>query len=280
MTLQAAELASGKAHNDENFPVGSLVLRRAVRGPVLAFYHFARAADDVADHPSATVAEKLHLLARMHATLDGSSDDDPAALVLRRSLALTDVPLTHAHDLLRAFERDCVKSRTADWDDLIDYCRISAMPVGRFMLDMHGESRTLWPESDALCAALQIINHLQDCAKDYTALNRVYLPADLLADHGARVEELGCAVASPALRAVIVDMAQRCDTLLDQAKPFARGICDWRLGIEVAVIVDLARDLVGLLRQRDPLSQRVHHTKAEMARIALAAAARRLWPLR
>ena len=62
----------------------------------------------------------------------------------------------------------------------MDYCRYSAMPVGRFVLDVHGESRDLWPANDALCAALQVINHLQDCAKDYRELDRVYLPLDVL----------------------------------------------------------------------------------------------------
>jgi len=276
MTARAIELASGKDHGDENFPVGSLVLRPAIRRPVMAFYRFARAADDVADHPTATAQDKLALLAAMHATLDGKSDADPTSLALRRILADTDVPLSHGHDLLTAFERDCVKPRTADWNDLIDYCRISAMPVGRFMLDVHGESRQLWPLSDALCAALQVINHLQDCGKDRALLDRVYIPLDTLARHGARVEDLDAAAASPALRAVIVDLAERCDTLLDQAEAFAGSIRDWRLGVEVAIIVALARDLVRLLRRRDPLSQRVHHRKIETARIAVGAACRRL----
>ncbi len=274
--LASRDLASGKGHRDENFPVGSLILRPAVRAPVMAFYRFARAADDVADHPDATAQEKLALLATMHATLEGRSDADPAALALRRGLAGTGVPLDHAHDLLRAFERDCVTPRTRDWDDLIDYCRLSAMPVGRFMLDVHGEARTLWPQSDALCAALQIINHLQDCGRDRAALDRVYLPDDLMAAHGARIEDLDAPTASPALRAVIVALARRCDVLLDQASGFAGAIRDRRLGAEVAAMVALARDLVRLLSTRDPLAQRVHHRKSTAARIALFAAGRHL----
>ena len=82
----------------------------------------------------------------------------------------------HALDLLEAFRRDVTKLRYRDWDDLMDYCRYSAMPVGRFVLDVHGESPDTWPANDALCAALQIINHLQDCAKDYRDLDRVYIP--------------------------------------------------------------------------------------------------------
>jgi hydroxysqualene synthase len=276
MTAAAIDLSSGKGHRDENFPVGSFVLRRAVRAPVLAFYRFARAADDVADHESATPADKLRRLAAMRDTLDGVTDSDATALTLRASLKETAVPLTHAHDLLRAFERDVTKLRTDDWDDLIGYCRVSAMPVGRFMLDIHGESRALWAQSDALCAALQIINHLQDCAKDRRALDRVYLPLDIMARHGALLADLDAPAATPALRAVIADLAARCDDLLDEAAGFSAAIADWRLGVEVAVIAALARDLVVLLKGRDPLSQRVHHARARAAWIASGAALRRL----
>ena len=82
-------------------------------------------------------------------------------------------------DLLEAFRRDVTKLRYADWDELMDYCRYSATPVGRFVLDVHGESAPTWPANDALCAALQVINHLQDCAKDYREIDRVYLPLDV-----------------------------------------------------------------------------------------------------
>ena len=88
-----------------------------------------------------------------------------------------------------AFRRDVTKLRYADWGELMDYCRYSAMPVGRYVLDVHGETRATWPLTDALCAALQIINHLQDCAKDYRALDRVYLPLDTMAAQGATPED-------------------------------------------------------------------------------------------
>ena len=276
MTTTADELASGKGHKDENFPVGSFLLRRDVRAPVLTFYRFARAADDVSDSESASADEKLRLLGAMRDTLDGRSTADVPSLALRDALAQTAVPLTHAHDLLTAFERDVTKLRTDDWDDLIDYCRYSAMPVGRFMLDVHGEPRDLWPQSDALCAALQIINHLQDCGKDRRALDRVYLPLDCMARHGASVTDLDAASASPALRAVLAELTQRTAQLIDDARSFSAAIGDWRLGVEVAVIDALARDLLGLLSRRDPLSQPVHHGKLATARIALGAAARRM----
>ena len=105
---------------------------------------------------------------------------------LRTVLAEKKLDPVHALDLLEAFRRDVTKLRYRDWDDLLDYCRYSAMPVGRFVLDVHGESRGTWPANDALCAALQIINHLQDCAKDYRELNRVYIPAGCAGRGGRR----------------------------------------------------------------------------------------------
>ena len=161
----ASELRSGKTHRDENFPVASLLVRAEHRRPILAFYEFARVADDVADHPSLTAAKKIELLDRMEADLLGeeSPDANPQAAALRRALAERGLSPRHAQDLLRAFRLDAAKRRYKDWADLMSYCALSAMPVGRFVLDVHGESRSTWPASDAICAALQINNHLQDC---------------------------------------------------------------------------------------------------------------------
>ncbi len=269
----AASLASGKGHRDENFPVASLLIRKRHRPIILAFYRFARAADDVADHPHATPELKLHLLENMWRTLHGEADLSPEAAALRTMLADRHLPAQHALHLLEAFRRDVTKLRYADWDELIDYCRYSAMPVGRFVLDVHGELRSLWPASDALCAALQIINHLQDCAKDYRELDRVYLPLDVLHEHGLEPSALGAASASPALRNVIALLAARTTSMLARSRPFASRIADDRLALEVGVIQRLAEHLAGRLRLRDPLSQRVHHRPHETARLALFAAA-------
>ncbi|MGL4313249.1 MAG: squalene synthase HpnC [Sphingomonas sp.] len=264
----AAALASGKGHEDENFPVASWILKPQYRAPIMAFYRFARAADDVADNASASADEKLALLAAMRATLNGESDANPDALALRRVCADRQLTPQHGLDLLTAFERDCTVSRYASWDALIDYCRVSAMPVGRYVLDVHGESRDLWPANDALCAALQVINHLQDCGKDYRTIDRVYIPTDMLAAAGAHIEDLGLDRAPPALRGVIVDLARMTQGLLAKSACFAGCIHDRRLAVEVAVIQRLAESLCGKLLTRDPLSQRVHHSKLETLLIA------------
>jgi squalene synthase HpnC len=260
-----ADLQSGKGHKNENFPVASFLIAPKHRPPVLAFYNFVRAADDVADSPAASPAEKLRLLEQMRASLEGESDAVPEGVRLREVLKERALSPVHALDLLEAFRRDCTKLRYRDWDDLIDYCRYSAMPVGRFVLDVHGESHDLWPANDALCAALQVINHLQDCAKDYRELNRVYIPEPMLAAAGVDVAALNAPAANPALAGVISALARRNAELLDISRPFARAIKDGRLALEVDLIQTLADDLNTMLISRDPLSQPVHHSKLDVA---------------
>jgi squalene synthase HpnC len=260
-----AELQSGKGHGDENFPVASFLIAPKNRAPVMAFYKFVRAADDVADSPTAAPEEKLRLLEQMRRSLVGDSNAVPEGVALRSIMAERGLSPAHALDLLEAFRRDCTKLRYRDWDDLIDYCRYSAMPVGRFVLDVHGESQSLWPANDALCQSLQVINHLQDCAKDYRDLNRVYIPEPLLAAAGMGVEALGEDKADPALAGVISSLARRNAELLEISRPFAAGIRDGRLSLEVDLIQTLADDLNTMLINRDPLSQSVHHSKMDVA---------------
>jgi squalene synthase HpnC len=267
--MSVAELQSGKGHKDENFPVASLLIAPRHRPPVMAFYKFVRAADDVADSATATPDEKLALLEQMRASLMGESNAIPEGVVLRDILAERGLPPVHALDLLEAFRRDCTKLRYADWDEVIDYCRYSAMPVGRFVLDVHGESQSLWPANDALCAALQLINHLQDCAKDYRELGRVYIPEPLLTEAGIGVAALGETRANPALAGVICALAQKNAQLLETSRPFARAIRDGRLALEVDLIQTLADDLNTMLIHRDPLSQSVHHSKTDVMALFL-----------
>jgi squalene synthase HpnC len=275
--MSAADLASGKGHRDENFPVASHLISVRHRPAVMAYYYFARAADDIADNETAGEAEKLAGLEAMRTTLLGEGGGEPTAEGLRTVLRARDLDPVHGLDLLHAFRQDVTKRRYADWAELMDYCRWSAAPVGRYVLDVHGEARTTWAPNDALCAALQIINHLQDCGKDYRALDRVYLPLTILRRHGARVEDLGADQASPALLAAIRECAGRCDELLAQSRRFAREIKDRRLALEVAVIQRLAEDLTARLHRRDPLSERVHHRKGEAIRLALGAVIGRMF---
>jgi squalene synthase HpnC len=270
----ASELRSGKGHRDENFPVASRLIPAEHRAPILAFYEFVRTADDIADHAKLSATEKVAMLDRLEADLLGNGDGNREAVTLRKQLAEHGLSPQHAQDLLRAFRLDATKLRYADWDDLIGYCTYSAMPVGRFVLDVHGESRSTWPASDAVCAALQIINHIQDCGDDYKKLDRVYLPLDALAAAGTGVEALGAATASPALRQCLSGLARKTQALLREGEALPVLIEDFRLSLEISVIYTLAHRLTGVIAERDPLSERVHLGKPAMAGISLLAVLR------
>jgi len=271
--ISATEARSGKGHRDENFPVASRLVHPRHRGPILAFYRFVRAADDIADHPRLTPDEKLAMLDRLEAALLGSGPSDAEAEPLREALAKRGLSARHALDLVDAFRVDARKSRYADWAELMHYCSLSAMPVGRYVLHVHGESpERTWPASDAICAALQVINHLQDCGKDYRNLDRVYLPLDALARHGARVEDLGAARATPGLKACIGELARRSRALLAEGRVLPDRTEDTRAAMEIAAIHRLAVSICTGLEQRDPLSEKVHLGKAGFALIAAGAA--------
>ena len=267
----ANEFRSGKGHRDENFPVASWLIHPRHRALILAFYEFVRCADDIADHSSLPAQEKVNLLDRLEQDLLGAGDGNAQAAALRSALAERNMSPQHAQDLLKAFRLDATKLRYRDWDDLMGYCAYSAMPVGRFVLDVHGESRSTWPASDAICAALQIINHIQDCAADYRNLNRVYIPLDALALSGITVEALGAAKASPGLRHCLAGLAERTEALLHQGEALPSMVEDGRLALELSVIQTLAQRLTRILTQRDPLSERVHLGKLGVAGISLFA---------
>jgi squalene synthase HpnC len=260
----ASELRSGKTHRDENFPVASWIIHPRHRALILAFYNFVRTADDIADHAKLGERDKLAYLDLLEAELLGHGDSQPEAVNLRRELAQRAMPPRHALDVLTAFRMDVTKLRYEDWDEVIHYCRYSAMPVGRFMLDVHGESPSTWPASDALCAGLQINNHLQDCGKDYRDLNRVYLPRDALAAAGASVEALAEGRASAPLLQCLHSLAARTEILLNDGRSLSAEVKDFRLGLEISVIQRFADRIVQLLKARDPLSQTVHLGSTEL----------------
>jgi squalene synthase HpnC len=267
------ETPSGKTSKDENFPVGSWLLPKALRPHVATFYAFARAADDIADNGFLTAEEKVKRLDGFEAALTGRIKDDPAyekAYAMRRSLAQTGSTPRHCIDLLAAFKQDATKLRYRDWADLMGYCNLSASPVGRYLLDLHGERRTYYPVSDALCNALQVLNHLQDCQKDYRLLNRVYLPGDWMEAEGVTVEDLDRAAATPEMRRVLDRTLDGVDGLLEEARMLPQVLRDGRLSMESAVTVGLAFRLARHLRRGDPIASRVALTKVDFLRCGLS----------
>jgi squalene synthase HpnC len=258
------ETPSGKGAGDENFQVGSWLLPAALRPHVAAFYAFVRAADDIGDNPALAPDVKIARLdAFAHALTGPEAAALPKAQMLRASLAATGVTPQHALDLLAAFKRDATKLRYDDWQDLLGYCALSASPVGRYLLDLHGERPELYAYSDPLCDALQVLNHVQDCQDDFRALNRVYLPLDSFSAAGIEVDELDRPGASPAMRLVLDRALDGVDGLLETARDLPRVLASRRLAAESGVIVAIARRLAKLLRRRDPLASRVELGKVQ-----------------
>jgi farnesyl-diphosphate farnesyltransferase len=266
------EAWSGKDKADENFPVGSFLIEKRLRPHVHAFYAFARNADDIADSAQLAPDEKIARLNAMEAVLLGADPAlAPSAAALKDSLAVTSVPAIHARELLVAFRQDAGKTRYASWAELMDYCRYSAAPVGRYVLDLHGEDRATWPASDALCSSLQILNHLQDCAGDLRALDRCYIPQDWLLQYGAATDDIARNAASSGLRAVFDEMLAATAKLNQIAAALPRLAKSRRLRVETAIISNLAERLAARLHAGDPLAARIKLTKPDFLAATLAA---------
>ncbi len=220
-----------KTANQENFPVASLLLAPNVRKQVMEFYQLARSWDDIADSPTLSPEEK-------HAQLPNQWDNP------------------FLNDLLVAFHQDASQNRYEDWQDLLDYCQYSANPVGRFLLNVHGESGSE-NLSDSLCSVLQILNHLQDCQKDFQEMNRIYLPLEFLPE-GESYENLlsqpSCALP---LRNVLNTCLDHVDEMLKPVFNLPSQIKNKRLRYQCKVTLLCAVALAGRLRRQDPLARRV-----------------------
>jgi len=266
------EAWSGKDRGDENFPVGSWLIARHLRPHVHAYYAFARNADDIADSAGLSADQKIKRLDAMEAVLMGdAAGGAPSAGRLRESLAQSGVSSIHARELLVAFRQDASRSRYESWAELMDYCRYSAAPVGRYVLDLHGEDRNTWPASDALCASLQVLNHLQDCAGDLRSLDRCYVPQDWLQKNEASTDDIARGKTSPGLRAVFDEMLAGVDQLNRQAVALPGLVKSRRLRVETAVIAGLALRLTARLKKYDPLAMRVKLTKPDVFAAVAAA---------
>jgi len=267
-TFSPVETPSGKKAADENFPVGSFLLPPRLRPHAAVFYVYARAIDDIADSPELAPEEKIRRLEGFARAIVGDETEDSAyekAYRMRESLRQTKVPTVHCTDLIDAFKQDATQRRYRDWDDLLHYCDRSAAPVGRYLLDLHGESKAGYPESDALCNVLQVLNHLQDCKDDYLSLDRVYLPENWLAEAGASVEDLAASDASAALRLVLDRCLDGVEALLVPAGRLSDILGNRFLAMEAAAIFAVSEELTRQLRRRDPLAERVVLSKMAYA---------------
>jgi squalene synthase HpnC len=244
----------------ENFPVASRLLPRHLRPHVLSFYKFVRLADDIADDADLEAESKLAYLDALERALTSGQAKHAylkPALDLRASLQATGVSDRHARQVLRAFRRDSVGARCHTWSDLLLYCRFSANPVGRYLLELHGEGPEAGPASDALCSALQVLNHLQDVREDWTSLGRCYVPLAWFEEAGASVERLVETESDAKLRGLFDRLLDHTDRLIERASVLPAQIKHRGLRMEASVILSVAESLAYRLRVRDPMKKRV-----------------------
>lgn len=218
----------------ENFPVASRLVPARLRPAVQAIYAFARTADDFADEP-AFAGERLELLARWEAMLEDcfrGRAEHPVFMALQEAVRQHALPPEPFRDLLAAFRLDVIKARQPDRASLLEYCRLSANPVGRLILRLfdHDEPRLLgW--SDDICTALQLTNHWQDVAVD-ASRDRIYLPEDARRRHGVTDDDLRQGRATDRFRALMKEEVDGARALFDAGRPLCdavRGRLRWEL---------------------------------------------------
>lgn len=225
----------------ENFPVASLLLPAAMRKPIAVVYRFARSADDFADEGERSPAERLALLDGYRAELNRIAAEQPPQSALFRDLRDQvliphQVPLQLFHDLLDAFAQDVVKTRFADFGEVMQYARRSANPVGRIVLHIAGRASTrhlAW--SDGICAALQLINFWQDVAIDWQK-GRVYLPQDELARFGVSEAQIAAGTVDDNWRALMAFQVDRTRRMLRAGSPLGQAL-PGRLGLEIRMTI-------------------------------------------
>jgi phytoene synthase len=224
----------------ENFPVASMLLPARLHQPVAAIYAFARSADDIADEGDATPTERLALLDSFRTELDaidtGRSPDSPMFRRLAREIRGHALPIQLFRDLLDAFSQDVVKQRYADFDELLDYCRRSANPVGQLMLHLYravSEDNLL--RSDCICSSLQLINFWQDVAIDWKK-PRIYLPQDDLTRFGVSEAQIAAGHIDDNWRALMQFQIDRARDLMHRGAPLGRAI-PGRIGLELRIVV-------------------------------------------
>jgi squalene synthase HpnC len=212
----------------ENFPVALRLLPRRARGDLAALYNFARYVDDLGDE---FAGDRVAVLKDVDADLARLADGATATLGPVRGLAgfVTDgrVPIDPFRDLVAANLMDQHKRRYATFAELVSYCRLSANPVGRVVLHLAGQATEHnLADSDAVCTALQIIEHLQDVAEDFRA-GRVYLPREDLAAFGVQEADLKAEHSSEDIRALLRWQAGRAAVLLSRGVPLTRRLHGW-----------------------------------------------------
>jgi squalene synthase HpnC len=244
----------------ENFPVASILLPRRIRYPVAAIYAFARRADDFADEGERGDAARIQALEAMgqalEAAVNGHPGDDPLFIALADAIPRHGLPPQLFHDLLAAFTQDVTKKRYETFGEVMQYCRLSANPVGRLLLHLTGnaDEKNL-AYSDAICSALQLINFYQDLTQDYEEMERIYLPQDEMAKYGVTEDHLRERRSDVAMRRLMQHQYQRADQMIRAGAPLGKRLSG-RFGLEIRMIIMGGARIVYRLKQQDDLFSR------------------------
>lgn len=258
---------------DENFPVASRLLLPQWRGPILDFYSYIRGLDEISDAPDLKREKKRQQLRLIRIAVQKRNSEmlPKWALGYFGQLQRGRMSPQHGEQLWQAFWQDTEKSRYHNFQEVLDYCKLSAAPVGRAVLEIAGEKNPNLLASDALCIALQLLNHLQDVRGDYIQRRRCYLPQDWLLAAGLSDKVLRKAETGPKLRKVFNQWLDETDKLLKIAGKLPRSIRHRRLRWEVKIILALAQELSRKLRRSDPMRHKVRLTKTERFFAAIGA---------
>jgi squalene synthase HpnC len=260
----------------ENFPVAPIVLPRSVRGHLMAIYGFARLADDIGDEAS---GDRMVLLAWLDEEIDRLYSGTPEHLVMRRlagTVRELQLPPQPFRQLVEANRRDQLVHRYETFGGLLEYCALSANPVGRLVLEVLGVATTERQQwSDSVCAGLQVAEHLQDVSEDLDR-GRVYLPQEDLARFGCTEQDLRSPPLAPAARALLEFEVARARALLDEGSPLV-GSLGGRLRLGVAAFVAGGHAaLDGVERGlRSPASEPARPRRRDVARHLVRVAATR-----
>ncbi len=256
-----SHLMSGKSYSDENFPVASFLMTKKIRSIVRVFYFFARMADDIADHQKLSSNQKKNILLFFDNAISKSKKTNNK--VLDKMIAkFKELPSgkEYSRNLLKAFMMDASNKRYNNWRDLLYYCKFSANPVGRFVIDAVNERKNvekIYEASDSLCTALQIINHIQDCKKDFKELNRVYIPESFFKKYSLDKKTLRKSKSEENFERLKIEIIDNVLTSLRKTKLGLREIQSWRLRKETLIILNIAKRLCNLLKIKDPLEKQI-----------------------
>ena len=256
-----SHLMSGKSYSDENFPVASFLMTKKIRSIVRVFYFFARMADDIADHQKLSSNQKKKILLFFDNAISKSKKTNNK--VLDKMIArFKELPSgkKYSRNLLKAFMMDASNKKYKNWNDLLYYCKFSANPVGRFVIDAVNERKNIekiYEASDSLCTALQIINHIQDCKKDFKELNRVYIPESFFKKYSLDKKILRKSKSIENFERLKIEIVDNVLVSLRKTKLGLREIQSWRLRKETLIILNIAKRLCNLLKINDPLEKQI-----------------------